>query len=69
MTRTIHRVRLLAAVALLAAAALPAAHDAFSGPAPPPAGAAATGYVVTVANDYPTASINAYVWVLCAFVS
>jgi hypothetical protein len=35
MTRKIHRVRLLAAVALLAAAALPAAHDAFAGPAPP----------------------------------
>jgi hypothetical protein len=35
MTRTIHRSRLLAAVALLAAAALPAAHDAFAGPTPP----------------------------------
>jgi hypothetical protein len=34
-----------------------------------PAGAAATGWLVTVANDYPTASINAHVWVLCAFVS
>ena len=36
MTRTINRARLLAIVALLAAAAtLPAAHDAFAGPAPP----------------------------------
>jgi hypothetical protein len=34
-----------------------------------PAGAASTGWLVTVANDYPTASINAHVWVLCAFVS
>ena len=35
MSHTIHRARLLAAVALLAAAALPAAHDAFAGPVPP----------------------------------
>ena len=35
MTRSFHRVRLLAAVALLAAAALPVAHDAFAAPAPP----------------------------------
>jgi len=35
MTRTVNRVRLLAAVALLAAAALPSAHDAFAGPTPP----------------------------------
>ena len=34
-----------------------------------PGGAAATGWVVTVANDYPSASISAYAWVICATVS
>ena len=34
-----------------------------------PGGAAATGWVGTVANDYPTASITAYAWVICANVA
>ncbi len=34
-----------------------------------PGGAAATGWVVTVVNDYPSASISAYAWVICASVS
>lgn len=34
-----------------------------------PAGAAATGWVVSVANDYPSATISAYVWVICANVA
>jgi hypothetical protein len=34
-----------------------------------PGGAAANGWLVTVANDYPSYTINAYVWVICASVA
>ena len=34
-----------------------------------PSGAAATGWLVTLANEYPGFTISAYVWVLCANVA
>jgi len=34
-----------------------------------PAGAAATGWLATVANEYPDTTISSYVWVICAYVS
>ena len=34
-----------------------------------PSGAAATGWLVTLANEYPGYTISAYVWVLCANVA
>ena len=34
-----------------------------------PGGAAATGWLVSVKNEYPSYTISAYVWVICAHVT